>query len=84
VPAAGNWPGDKIVSYKKSLDSRAFSLLRKLGLERLGLKAPAWMDTALPPGAAIVVFHGKPDPEDVAHGPYGLWKRASFVAKYWR
>lgn len=84
VPEAGNWPGDKIISYKKSLDSRAFPMLRKLGLGRLGLKAPARMDTALPSGAAIVVFHGKPDPEDVAHGPCGLWKRASFVARHWR
>lgn len=82
-PAAENWPGDKIVSYKKSLDSRAFPLLEKLGAARLGLRAPAAMDTPLPQQAAIVVFHGKPDPEDVAHQPYGLWKRASFVARSW-
>lgn len=84
VPEAGNWPADKIVSYKKSLDSKAFPFLDKLGAARWGLKAPRWMDTPLPPGASIVVFHGKPDPEDVAYGPYGLWKRASFVANYWR
>ncbi len=84
VPEERNWPSNKIVSYKKSLDSRAFLVLEKLGLERWGLKAPDWMDTSLPPGAAIVIFHGKPDPEDVVNGPCGLWKKASFVATHWR
>ena len=83
VPEAATWPAGKIVSYKKSLDSRAFPLLAKLGGERLGLRAPAWLDTPLPSSAAIVVFHGKPDPEDIAQQPYGLWKRASFVARNW-
>ncbi len=83
VPEAANWPAEKIVSYKKSLDSRAFPLLAKLGGERLGLRAPACLDTRLPASAAVVVFHGKPDPEDVAQRPYGLWKRASFVAHNW-
>lgn len=84
VPEAGTWPEDKIVSYKKSLDSKAFRLLEKLGLAKLGLKAPQWMDTLLPEGVAMVIFHGKPDPVDVATQPYGLWKRASFVERHWR
>lgn len=83
VPEAQTWPAEKIVSYKKSLDSKAFPLLEKLGAARFGLKAPAGMDTPLPSQAAIVIFHGKPDPEDVALAPYGLWKRASFVARCW-
>jgi hypothetical protein len=82
-PEAGNWPAEKILSYKKSLDSQAWPLLKKLGGERLGLKAPAHLDTPLPEQAAIIVFHGKPDPEDVAFMPSGLWKRASFVARNW-
>jgi hypothetical protein len=84
VPEAANWPAEKIVSYKKCLDSKAFPWLEKLGLGRLGLRAPAWMDTPLPGDAAIVVFHGKPDPEDVATRSYGLWKRASFVQRHWQ
>ena len=83
VPEAGNWPAHKILSYKKSLDSKAFPLLEKLGGARLGLKAPVHLDTPLPEQAAIIVFHGKPDPEDVAFMPSGLWKRASFVARHW-
>jgi len=84
VPEATTWPADKIVSYKKSLPSKAFRPLEKMGLGRLGLKAPDWMDTPLPKEAAIVVFHGKPDPEDVAHSAYGFWKRASFIERCWR
>lgn len=83
VPEAGNWPAEKILSYKKSLDSKAYPLLEKLGGARLGLKAPVHLDTPLPEQAAIIVFHGKPDPEDVAFQPSGLWKRASFVARHW-
>ncbi|WP_125931842.1 hypothetical protein [Thiosocius teredinicola] len=84
VPNAATWPAERILSYKKSLASKAFPALHKLGLGRLGLRAPAWMDTPLPDQAAIVLFHGKPDPEDVAGAPFGPWKRASFVARCWR
>lgn len=84
VPEAANWPADRILSYKKSLNSRAFPLLDRLGARRLGLKTPDRMDTPLPPDAAIIVFHGKPDPEDVAEHAYGPWKRASFIQRHWR
>lgn len=83
-PNADIWPQNKIVSYKKSLNSKAFRWLEKLGLGRLGLKAPDWMDTPLPEAAAVVIFHGKPDPEDVAESACGFWKRASFISKHWR
>jgi len=83
VPNANIWPNNRVLSYKKSLDSKAFRLLEKLGVKHLGLKAPHFLDTPLPTDAAIVVFHGKPDPEDVAERPYGLWKRASFIKKHW-
>jgi hypothetical protein len=42
------------------------------------------MTVSPPEGAAIVVFHGKPDPEDVMDAPYGPWKRAPFVKEHWR
>jgi hypothetical protein len=83
VPDAGTWPEDKIVSYKKSLDSKALPLLEKLGLGRFGLKAPDFLDTPLRKGAAIIIFHGKPDPDDVADRAYGFWKRASFIRHAW-
>ena len=85
VPSAGNWPVEKVVSYKKSLKSKAYPLIDKLKRPELEsrLKALKWFDTKLPPAAAVVVFHGKPDPEDVADKPYGRWKRASFVNRFW-
>ncbi|KEA65213.1 hypothetical protein ADIMK_0915 [Marinobacterium lacunae] len=84
VPEAGNWPSARVLSYKKSLDSKAWRWAEKLGLGRLGLKVPDSLDTPLPPHASIIIFHGKPDPEDVVDGAYGFWKRASFIRDAWR
>ena len=83
MPDAATFPADKIVSYKKSCNSKAFRHLNKLFLGKLEFKAPRKAKTNLPPGASIVVFHGKPDPEDVKHGPCGVWKHAPFIAKNW-
>lgn len=83
VPEASTWPGDKILSYKKGLKSRAFAFLPKQICSFLGLRAMQFMDTPLEPDAAVIVFHGKPDPEDVMDKPYGLWKKASFVKNNW-
>lgn len=83
VPEASTWPENRILSYKKSLNSKAFPILQKLGLEKLGLRAFDWMDTPLPNEASIIIFHGKPDPDDVAEHAYGFWKRASFIHKAW-
>ncbi len=80
---AKSFPVGKIVSYKTDLPSHVIARAKKLGLDRF-LKAPRFMTVAPPPGAAIVVFHGKPDPEDVMDAPYGPWKRAPFVKEYWR
>jgi hypothetical protein len=83
TPEASIWPKNLIVSYKKSLKSKAFQLLQIFGKNKCWIKAFKWMDTPLPEDVRIVVFHGKPDPEDVADHPYGCWKRASFIKKYW-
>ena len=84
LPNAAVFPAEKIVSYKKSCNAKAFRRLSKLGLEKLGLRAPRFMKTQLPSDARIVVFHGKPDPEDVMNGPYGLWKHAPFIRESWK
>ena len=80
---AKSFPVGKIVSYKMDLNSHVWPRARKLGLSRW-VKAPRFMTVALPAGASIVVFHGKPDPEDVMDSPYGPWKRAPFVKECWR
>ena len=73
----------KIVSYKKDLNSHVFPFAKKAGLKFHWIRAPAWMTVSPPQGASIVVFHGKPDPEDVMDRPYGPWKRAPFVKENW-
>ncbi len=83
VPDIRFFPTQKIVSYKKGMRSHVFPLARKLGLERW-IRAPDFMTVDPPPDASIVVFHGKPDPEDVMDAPYGPWKRAPFVKEHWR
>ncbi len=83
VPGAAYFPLGRIVSYKRDMRSHIFPRAKKLGFDSW-LKAPHWMTVSPPPGASIVVFHGKPDPEDVMDAPYGPWKRAPFVKEHWR
>lgn len=78
------FPPGKIVSYKKDMPSHVALITKKLSLDFRWVKAPRWMSVAPPPDAAIVVFHGKPDPEDVMDAPFGPWKRAPFVKAHWR
>ena len=82
VPDAAYFPPGRIVSYKRDMHSHIFLKAKKLGFNSW-LKAPQWMTVSLPVGASIVVFHGKPDPEDVMDSPYGPWKRAPFVKEHW-
>lgn len=86
VPDACLWPADKIVSFKKSCNSKAFRLINKFSLDphKPILPALKFMAAECPSGAAIVVFHGHPDPEDVMHGPSGYWKHAPFIAEHWK
>ncbi len=84
APDAALFPPGKVVSYKKDMNSHVLLLAKKLGLELPWVKAPRWMTVGPPEGASVVVFHGKPDPEDVMDAPYGPWKRAPFIKEHWR
>jgi hypothetical protein len=84
APYATYFPSGKIVSYKKDMNSHVLLPAKKLGFDPPWLRAPHFMTVTPPAGAAIVVFHGKPDPEDVMDAPYGPWKRAPFVREHWR
>ena len=84
VPDAALFPPGRIVSYKRDMNSHVLLMAKKLRLDFPWLKAPRWMTVSPPEGASIVVFHGKPDPEDVMDAPYGPWKRAPFVKEHWR
>ncbi|MGJ3232136.1 MAG: hypothetical protein ACFE0P_10085 [Oceanicaulis sp.] len=73
------WPADWVVSFKESL-------------------LPAWPQriwtpAPLPESASVVVFHGKPDPEEAAEGrwPAPIWKKhyktiapARWISEHWR
>lgn len=84
VPQANFWPEEKIVSYKKSLDSKWLPFLQKTYLPSCLTKAPNFLDTKIKDEISIVIFHGKPDPVDVAFSSYKNWKKASFVSKHWK
>jgi len=83
VPYAALFPPGRIVSYKRDMPSHILPAAKKLNLDRW-IKAPFWMTVSPPGDASIVVFHGKPDPDDVMDAPYGPWKRAPFVREHWR
>ena len=84
IPDARYFSRERIVSYKKDLPSHILPLAKKLSLDFRWIKAPRFMTVAPSSEASIVVFHGKPDPEDVMNAPYGPWKRAPFVKEHWR
>ena len=79
------WPSRWVVSYKKQCHARIKrswgvpgKLLRHFGL--LKVKGEA----IIPDGARIIQFHGKPDPEDVMDGAYGLYRAAPWIKQYWK
>ncbi|HEY9033878.1 MAG TPA: hypothetical protein VIN71_08075 [Pseudomonadales bacterium] len=78
------WPEQWVVSYKKQCQARARFSFGVLGywLRRLGLLKTRG-EAVLPADARIVYFHGKPDPDDVADGSYGLWKKAPWIRSAW-
>jgi len=69
-------PEGKVVSFKRHCKAK--------GRNILGVNT-AWFGRAtVPPGAAVVSFHGDPLPRDVMDRPNGRWRHAPFVRKHWR
>ncbi len=79
------WPSEWVVSFKKQCHARMSNTLGITGslFRKFGLLQPKG-EAVLPEGAKIVQFHGKPDPEDVMNGPYGIYKAAPWIKDYWR
>lgn len=78
------WPNEWIVSYKKQCNARtkhSWGMLGKL-LRKLQL-LQVHGESEIPIGAKVVQFHGKPDPEDVMNGPYGLYRAGRWIKDYW-
>lgn len=80
------WPKEWVVSYKKQCNSRASKSYGRIGslLRQKGLLQPPKGYAEIPEGANIVIFHGKPDPIDVMHGPWDMWKEAPWIREHWR
>lgn len=82
---AHNWADEKIISFKRHCNALVYPRLNRM-IKKFG-SLPALPSASCPPppeGAAIICFHGRPNPADVKDRPYKQWKRAPFVADNWR
>lgn len=84
INTAQIWPQDWVLSYKKQCNARAKhsygaigKILRKKGLLQTQGQAQ------LPNNCKVVIFHGRPNPEDVQDKPYDVWKRAPWIKDHW-
>ena len=76
------FPDEKIVSFKRHCKAKGHFLFGKWG-DKKGLTTANIGKSTLPPGVAIVAFHGVPNPPDVMNHRYGRWRHAPFVREYW-
>ena len=79
------YPKPLIVSFKYDCNSRAKFGGGSLGrwFRKQGLFKPKKLST-IPDGASIVLFHGKPDPEDVMHDSYDKYRYSPWVIEHWK
>lgn len=82
-PNAALFPREKILSFKLETSSNAWSWL-PLKWPRRHWPAPPWLSTPMPADAAIILFHGLPNPPDVVDKPFGPFKKAPWIAEHWR
>ena len=81
IPDYHFFPEGKIVSFKRHCGAKSWQLKLPFAGEISGAR---FGHATVPPGAAIILFHGDPLPPDVARGTHGRWKQAPFVAEHWR
>lgn len=79
------YPKPFVVSFKYDCKSRAKFGGGSLGkwLRKKGYFVPK-KEAVLPKGTSIVLFHGKPDPEDVMDKPFDKYRYAPWVSTYWK
>ncbi|WP_024851615.1 glycosyltransferase family protein [Hydrogenovibrio kuenenii] len=79
------YPKKLIKSFKIDLDSKTPFSFGKVG-RFLRKKMPFLLpkgQVEYPEDTAIVLFHGKPDPEDVMDGPFDKYRHAPWVKSAW-
>jgi hypothetical protein len=79
------YPFPLVVSYKLDCNSHARFSGGVLGkwLRSKGLFRPCG-EASYPKNARIILFHGKPDPEDVIDQSYDKYRCAPWIASYWK
>ncbi len=79
------YPKPLIVSFKYDCQSRA-----RFGGGKLGkwLRSNGWFkpvkQSQVPTNTLIVLFHGKPDPEDVMDSSYDKYRYSPWIKEHWR
>lgn len=78
------WPEKWVLSFKKDCDSRAKRSYGTFGrwLRKKGIYSVSG-EVSRPKSAKVVLFHGKPEPEDVAYGPYDIYYHAPWISECW-
>lgn len=80
------YPKKLVKSFKIDLDSKtpfSFGRIGRFFRKKMPFLLPKG-EVAFPKGTAIVLFHGKPDPEDVMDGPYDKYRKAPWVKEFWK
>ena len=77
-------PKPQVVSFKYDCDSRARFGGGALGkwIRKRGFLKPR-KESKVPEGTVVVLFHGKPDPEDVMNDTYDKYRYSPWIKDYW-
>jgi len=82
---AAVYPKQLIKSFKVDLKSKtpfSFGKWGRFFRKKMPLLMPKG-EVPFPEKTSIVLFHGKPDPEDVMYGPYDKYRYAPWVKQAW-
>jgi hypothetical protein len=85
ILTAKTYPYPWVVSYKYQCNARtkhSGGIVGRL-LRSHGMFLPR-KQALYPHGARVVLFHGKPDPEDVADRPYDKYRHAPWIKDFWK
>ena len=79
------YPKQLIKSFKIDLDCKtpfSFGKVGRFFRKKMPFLLPKG-EVDYPENTAIVLFHGKPDPEDIMDGPYDKYRKAPWVKEAW-